>query len=179
MEESNNSFIKNTMTTGAILGTVLIAYTLIINLTGLSNNTIYGLIADIFFIGGIMYGIKQVRDKVQDGFISYGRGVGAGVLVSVFAGIILAFYTFINLKYFDQSVIPKTMEAMQQKWVEKGMTDDQIELMTPMLEVLMKPGFLAFFKLLGLTFMGTIFSLIIAAFMRKEPGIFSNNSFDQ
>jgi hypothetical protein len=71
------------------------------------------------------------------------------------------------------------MEAMQQKWIEKGMTDDQIELMTPMLDVLMKPGFLAFFKLLGLTFMGTIFSLIIAAFMKKEPDIFSNNSFDQ
>lgn len=65
MEESNNSFIKNTMTTGAILGIALIAYTLIINLTGLSNNTIYGLIADIFFIGGIAYGINKYAIKYR------------------------------------------------------------------------------------------------------------------
>ncbi|HEX2934924.1 MAG TPA: DUF4199 domain-containing protein [Bacteroidales bacterium] len=176
MEQTNNTFTKSTMTSGAILGSGMIIFSFILYIAGLNEGTSLNMLSYVILIGGIMYGIKQVRDKIQNGFISYGRAVGSGTLVALFASIILAFYMFILMKYVDNSMIAKSIELTQQKWSEGGMTDDQVESMTKMVEPFITPGFMAFGTVFSITFVGVIISLIVAAFMKKEPNIFANNT---
>lgn len=176
MEQNNNTFTKSTMTSGAILGSSLILFAFLMYIAGLDDGSSLNMLNYVILIGGIMYGIKQVRDKVQNGFISYGRAVGSGTLVALFASIILAFYMFILTKYLDNSIIAKSIELAQQKWSESGMSDDQIEAMTKVAEPFMNPGFMAFGTVFSFTFLGVIISLIVGAFMKKNPDIFANNT---
>jgi hypothetical protein len=180
MEPSGNSFTKSTMTSGAIMGFGLIVFSFLTYIAGLNENKVLNLFTYVILIGGIVYGIKQARDKINNGFISYGHAVGAGTLVALFASIILAFYVFILMKYVDGSILAKTMELAQQKWSEGGMSEDQIESLTKMMETFMTPGLAAFGTIFSLTFFGTIISLIVSAFMKKEPDFFanSNNTLD-
>ncbi len=164
------------MTSGAILGSSLIIFSFILYIAGLNENKVLNLFSYAILIGGIIYGIKQVRDKIQNGFITYGRSVGTGTLVALFASIILAFFMFILMKYVDSSIIEKSMELAQQQWSESGMSDDEIETMTKMAESFMTPGFMAVGTVFGFTFFGAIISLIVSAFMKKEPDIFANNN---
>lgn len=176
MEQSNNTFTKSTMTSGAILGFGMIIFSFILYIAGLNEGSSLNVLTYIILIGGIMYGIKQVRDKVQNGFISYGRAVGSGTLVALFASIILAFYMFVLMKYVDNSIIVKSLEMLQQNWSEKGVSDEQVEAMTQLLAPFMTPGFMTFSTIFGLTFLGVIVSLIAGAFMKKDPNIFANNA---
>ncbi len=176
MEQNNNSFTKSTMTSGAILGAGMILFSFVMYIAGLNDGNSLNMLSYVILIGGIMYGVKQVRDKVQNGFISYGRAVGSGTLVTVFASIILAFYSFVLMKYVDNSIIAKSIELAQQKWSEGGMSDDQVESMTKVVEPFMTPGLMAFGTVFSLTFLGVIISLIVGAFMKKNPDIFANNT---
>jgi ethanolamine transporter EutH len=166
------------MTSGAILGIVLALYSLIPELIKLSDNIVMDYIGYVIFITGIILGIKYIRNKVENGFITYGKALGAGVLISLFTGFIMAFYSYILVKFIDPNLMAKALEVSQQKWMDSGRTDEQIEMMTSISEIFMTPGFAAFSAIFSFTFFGTIVSLILAAFMKKEPDIFANNSLN-
>jgi riboflavin transporter FmnP len=161
------------MTSGAILGAGLLIFTLILYITNLTYSKGLGYLSYLIIIGGIILGIKNFRDHEQQGFITYGKAVGAGVLTVVFASIIMAIFNYILFKVIDPNLIEKGMEIARTQMMEKNLNDDQIEMAMKMTRTIMSPGVMAIITILGNAFMGTIFSLIIAAFMKKDKNIFN------
>ena len=122
----------------------------------------------------IFFGIRNYRDTVNNGSISFGRALGLGVLIALIPalcfGIFDAIYVaYLNPDFFDNYMaeyvahLPKDLNAEQ--------LSAKISEMEQMKEMASNPifnFFLMFFTVLPL---GFIVSLISATILRKsEPG---------
>jgi len=174
MEQENKpNLIKSTMTSGAILGAVLLIYTLLLYMTGLTFSKGLGYVSWLFIIAGIVWGIKSFRDQ-NEGFISYGSALGVGMLTIVFASVIMALFNYILFSFIDPGLVEKGIEIARSQMVAKNnLTDDQIETAINISKKFMTPGFMAIMTIVSYAFFGLILSLIIAAFMKKEKSVFS------
>lgn len=179
MEQENNpNLMKSTMTSGAILGVALVIFSLILYMTGLIFSKGLNYISWLILVGGIVLGMKSYRDQ-QQGFISYGRALGVGMLTVLFASIIAALFNYILYAFIDPSLIEKSIEMARNQMVEKGtLSDEQIEMGLNMTKKIMQPGIMSLMTILGSGFMGLIFSLIIAAFMKNEKSVFHSDALD-
>jgi hypothetical protein len=170
MEQENNSGItKSTMTSGAILGAALIILTLILGIINLDAAKSLG---SIMMIVGIVLAIKHFRNNVLHGYISYGQALGFGVLTAFFASVIIAFFTFLTYN-LNPALLDKGLEIAKMQLLEKKLPDDQMEMGMKLIQMMVTPPIIALCTMLLMTFIGFIFSLIIAAFMKKEKNIFT------
>lgn len=161
---------------GALTGVVLILFSVILYAIGLKGDNKITYLNYVFLLGGIIIGTKEYRDKVREGDLSYGQGLGLGVLVSVFAGLMLAFYTYIFMKFISPEIIQEMLLMAEQQLVEQGKTESEIEMALKYTAMFMTPGIISIMLVVMHLFFGFIFSLITAAVFRKEP---TNQSFDE
>jgi len=173
MEEKNN-FWKSAVNYGAILGFSLIIFSTIVYLLDLTYASGVNWLSYIILVGGIILILKNYRDKHLNGIMSYSTGLGMGTVVSVVAALIVAIYLFIQFKYVDPDLIEQAMRMQEEKMLEKGMPEEQIEMASEMGRRFTTPIMTSFFGFLGNTIMGFIISLIAAAFIKKEGDGFSN-----
>jgi hypothetical protein len=173
MEQESPSKLKSALNSGAVLGLILMVFTLITYVFGMYENQLFSYLSWVVMIVGIVMATKKFRDEAGGGFISYGSALGYGILVSLFASLILAFTNYIYLGFVDDSFITFTLEQAERGMYESGQSDDQIEMAMSMTRKMVSPAGIAIWGVIGMTILGLIFSLIIAAFVKREP-----NSFD-
>jgi ABC-type polysaccharide/polyol phosphate export permease len=123
----------------------------------------------------LVLGIKSYRDNELNGYMTYGKSVGTGSLIAVYAGIISAFFTLLFFTQIDPNMVDKIIEMSQKSMAEKGMNESDIEMATNMSRKFMTPTWFFLFSFLSTAFMGLIFSLIISVFTRKEENPFNTN----
>lgn len=174
MESSNVSPAKSALNYGAVLGLVLMVLSLLVFVLELYEASWINYISYAISIGGIVYGIKKHRDTERGGVISYGGALGYGTLIALFAGIIIAFVTYIYLGYVDDGFVQFQIEEQERQMYERGMADGQIEQSMAYVRKFSTPGVFAIFGVLGNVFMGFIISLIAAAFLKKQPEHFDD-----
>jgi len=177
MEENKSPLLKSAMNAGAITGAILIIYSLITYFIGLTGSTAMGYLALVVLAFCIFYFTKIYRDKEMNGFISYGQSLGFGVLIGVFASIILAFFLYLELKYIDPTIIEKQLDIMREKMLQKGMADDQVEKAIEMSKKFATPVMSALLSIVLYAFWAFIISLITSAILKKEGNPF-NSSLD-
>lgn len=153
--------------TGVLLALVLIIYSMIIQLTGMSTNKLLSSFSNVFYILGIIWAHKTYKET-GDGFMRYGQGLGLGVIVSGVAAIISVFFTYLYIKLIDSSMIGKMLDQARIEMEQKGLDDDQIEQGLAMSQKFMTPEMILIMGVLGALFMGFIFSLIISAITKKK-----------
>lgn len=169
MEQAKSAFFKNSATYGAITGMALIIEGVVFYVIGVENQSVAQWLNYAIIIGGIFFGTKNFRDKINFGKITYGKSLGSGVLISLFASIIFAFYTFIFFKFIDPSALDKIFEIAEQSMMKQGtMTDQQIEVAMDMTKKMTTPFSMSFFVILGFVFWGFLFSLIVSIFVKKQ-----------
>ena len=123
----------------------------------------------VFIISLLWLGIKAVRDEAPGQALGYGGCVGAGVLISLYAGLMSGVYRFIHVKFINTSFADYQMEFLRTQWAAKGMSDAQMEqaegftrgMMGPVAQAISTPIFMVIF--------GLVLSLIIAAFLKRTP----------
>ena len=169
MEKNSDTVTKWAMTYGLYLGIFHIIFIIFLYLRGnIFDSKSYGYIAWAFVMGIIWIGVVKYRDKVNKGYLTYGQGVGLGVLISVF-GSIFAAATFFILMKLDLSLSSQRIALMQEEAMKNGIPDEIIDKMEPMYTMLSKPAVVALFELVNKIFMGTVFSLIVAAIVKRKP----------
>ena len=177
MEPKNNPMLKSAMNSGLILGIALVVYSLIIYIVGVIKPPFWvGIINYLLIIGGIIYGTKKFRDDDLGGEISYSKALGFGVLICVFASIISGIYTILLTTVIDPEYMTKLISAIEEEYVKAGLSEDQIETTMKIVGKMQSPLFMAISTIIGFAFMGTIFSLVTSAFLKKEKSIFENTS---
>lgn len=112
-------------------------------------------------------GIKAVREESPDKSLSYGQGLGAGIIISLLSSIMGAVYSFIHFKWVNPAFYDYQMELIRKKWVAAGMNDAQMEQAENMTRKFMGPIATSIFSVVIVIFCGVIISLILAAVLKR------------
>lgn len=168
MENEKVSSWKANLNWGLILGFVLIIYSALLYFMDQSLNKTLGLLSIVIYIALIFLGIKAYRDNYLNGFISYGQAVGAGVIISLYAAILTAIFGYLLYAVIDPGLVQKMLDMSEQQMLDKGLSDDQVEMALKMSAKFMSPLVLTIGSLFNGVFFGLIISLIEAIFLKRE-----------
>jgi hypothetical protein len=168
MEEKKSTFWKSTVYWGGILGIVLIIYSLLLYFLDLSLETWVSWISYLIYIGGILYASISYRNTEMGGVITYGQALGFGTVVAVIASIISSVYSYIFMEFIDPGMVEKMLQMAEEKLIESGMPEDQIDMVIEMQRKFMKPWLMSLIAIPASSFFGFIFALITSIFVQKK-----------
>ncbi|ACT95670.1 DUF4199 domain-containing protein [Dyadobacter fermentans] len=169
--EEKTSTARVALKYGLVVAVVTMVYSTILYVAGLGSNRMLASLTYVFMIVAIVLAMKDFREK-NGGFISYGEGLGLGSLTSAVLGLLSSAFTIFYLQFIDSNMLTQSLDQMREELEGKGMDDAQIEQAIEMSQKFMSPGIMFVTVILGYLVMGFIFSLIIAAIMRKEKPVF-------
>jgi hypothetical protein len=160
---------KANLNNGLILGLIGVVFTLLLYFLDLMlNKTISYVLLPINLVV-LYFLIKSYRDSYLNGYITYGQSVGAGVIIFLYSTIISVVFSYILYKFIDPGLISKILASSEETLSKRnGITQEQIDTGMAFTKKLMTPGFMAITGLLAGMFMGTIITLIVSIFTKKE-----------
>ena len=163
---------KFAMNYGAVLGLCLVAIAVIMWSVGADDkqSIIPGLLNNVLTIAFIAYAIIQYRDINNNGFISYASSLKLGTTIAFFSSIILAFYSVIYVLYINTEALSEIIKLTEQAMLEAQpeISEQELDLALQMVSKFMQPHWMMIMGMLGGTFMGFLYSLIISIFVKKE-----------
>jgi multisubunit Na+/H+ antiporter MnhC subunit len=113
-------------------------------------------------------GIKAVRDEKPAVAFTYGQGVGAGMVISVFAGLMGAVYSWFHFTFINTRFMDYTMDMIREKWSAAGMSAAQMDRAEGITRTMMSPIPQALIGLLFTLIIGLCISLIMAAILKRD-----------
>lgn len=172
------SVLKNALTYGLYTGIAYILVSLLFYAVDLDKNTWLNSLTYIILILGIIFATLNYRNKLNGGYITYGKAVLTGFYVSLIVGVIMAIYIWLFYSFINPDGINEMLDLAEQKMAEAGLSDEMIDQQMKMSSKFMKMPLLNVFTFGGMTFWGTIISLITSAFLKKQDDSF-NTTFNQ
>jgi len=174
MENKNTSFINKSLLYGLIAGAILIVITVIIYVLDINMLSI-GFGIGIFIVNAaiiivaMIMGIKDIRDKVFEGVLSYGSRVLAGFLIGFAASVLSGLFGFWFFVYYDPGFIMDRVPDFVDSLIEMGAPEeaaydaekdiiDGFSVKGQMKSIFMKGPIIY-----------AVLALIIAAFIKKKP----------
>jgi len=166
--ENKPSIVVLSLGYGVIIGLAIIVFSLILFLMNLSQGSGLEYISYLILLAGIVLVQINYRNKYLGGYIEYGKAFLIGLLSSVFLAIIMGIYTFVFFKYIDPGAMEEGMVLAEQKMMDRGMSDMEIEQGMAWANKFQSVGMFTFIAIVGNIFIGMVFSLITAIFVKKE-----------
>jgi ABC-type sugar transport system permease subunit len=123
----------------------------------------------IVMIAVLWLGIKAVREESEGRYLTYGKGVGSGVLISLYSGLMSSIYSYIHFKFVNPEFADYQIALIRPKWEAAGLGDAQIEQAEKMTRMMMGAGVQAVLTPIMAVLFGLIISLIIAAILKRNP----------
>jgi hypothetical protein len=167
MEPQANVWKAN-LINGLILGLIGIVFSLVMYFLDLTTNKWAGRAFYIIEIIVLFFLVKSYRDKYMHSMITYGQALGAGVVICLYEAIIAAVFAYILFALIDPGLIDKMLALSEEESVKRGLSQEQIDLGMKFTRKIMTAPVLTIFSIFASMFVGTILSLIVAAFVRKE-----------
>jgi len=153
---------------GATLGVLVVIWTFIMGVTGWYRHPVF---LNLFWvviliqIGVMIWGLRLTAREGR----TYGRQVGAGMLISLIGGVII----FLGSLLFTTVVFPSYFAELRQLGEEmlrsQGMSEEMIKSQLDQQAAFQTPFMSAFMGFLGTAITGLLVSLIVGAFLRKKP----------
>ena len=169
--EENPSQALIALKWGAIGGVAYMIYTTLLYVTELYGNSTMGWVSFALAIVFIVLAMREYRTQ-NNGFMSYGEGLGVGTLVSAISGLLSATYGMIYTMFIDPTIPQKLQDKIQEQWEAQGLTDEQIEQASEMMKWTQSPGMTFLFGMISAIVGGLIISLIVAAILKKNKPVF-------
>lgn len=166
--EEKVSVWKANLTNGIILGLIGIVYTLVLYFLDMTFNKSLGYIFMVVQIGILFYMLKSYRDTYLHGYMTYGQSLGAGVVIILYSTILTTIFSYILYKFIDTGLTGKILAITEEGMAKRGMTQEQIDGAMTVSKKMFTPGFMIISGFLGSMFFGTIISLLVSIFTRKE-----------
>lgn len=165
---SETSTARVALKWGLITGLALIVFSTVLYVLELTTNPWLGALLYAFLLAGLIAGMLEYR-TANGGYIGYGEAVGLGALLSAVAGMLSTAFSVFYTTIIDPTFQERLFEQMRDKMEEDGnMSDEQIDQMIEMSQKFQSPGLQFVFGLFWLILIGTILSLIVAAFIRRN-----------
>ncbi len=166
--------MSTTFTYALILTAAQIVFTLLMYFLGfqgekMAAGQIVQWLGLVITIVVLWLGLKAVREETPDKSLSYGRGLGTGVLIALYSGLLSAVYNFVHFKFINPDFFAYQLEFMRGKWAEKGMSEAQMDQAAAMMQKFSGPVSVAIFTPIIAVLFGLVLSLILAAILKREP----------
>jgi len=173
--ESTTSIWKSCFKFGIILGLVYIVISVLFYVMDLTFAT-WAMIPNII-VGLIVLFLLQrsYRDTCENGFITYGKALGSGMIMFIYAAVLVAIYTYILYAVIDPGLIDKTIAVSTAKLEAKGMPQAAIDAATKMQEKMMKPWIISVSAIFNTLISGLLMSLISSIFVSKKGNPLTEN----
>jgi hypothetical protein len=166
--EEKVSVWKANLTNGVIFGLIGVVWTLVIYFLDLTFNRVQGWVLLAILLVVLFLMLKSYRDNYLHGIMTYGQSLGAGVIIFLYSAIISAIFTYILYKFIDTGLVAKQLAFIEEAMVKKGAPQQAIDAGMAMQRKLMVPEIMAPISIVSQMFIGTIISLIVSIFTRKE-----------
>lgn len=137
-----------------------------------SVQEIIGYAAMIVSLSFVFFGIKHYRDHVNKGYVTFGKALLIGVLISVFVGVGVGISDYIYTTWINPDFATEYLEATL-KTMESTLTEEEFKTKQAELTQQMKDyggsGFMAFLMCFTVILIGFIISLISSLILQRKP----------
>jgi hypothetical protein len=161
--------IEPSLIYGGIIGGVILLHSVVLQIMNATFSTYSQVMGYILPIGLLTYTLYSYRKEYLGGIMPYSRGLGMGVLFSVVFAMIGTAYLIVLIKFIDPNYLELAKQIAEEKLIKKGYPDEVIEKGMEYQARFMTFGFITIAGFFLTILMGTIFSLIIMIFLKKEP----------
>jgi hypothetical protein len=166
--EQKRSIWKETLNYGIILGLIGVGFSVLTYMFDLTFKTWILWPSMLLSLVVLFLLLRSYRDHYNNGYISYGKSVGAGVVINVYAALITAIYIYVLYAFIDPGLMDKSLAMAETKMIEKGLPEAAIEKALEMQAKMMKPWFTGLMGLINSVFYGLVLSLIVSLFVMKK-----------
>lgn len=115
--------------------------------------------------------LREYREQNQ-GFISYGQGLGLSTLLGAITGLVAGGFNYIYIQFIDNTVIQRQLDLARERMEDQGLTASQIQSAEEVTRLFMNPGM----QFVIVVIMSLIFNffvgLIVSAVVKREKSIF-------
>ncbi|MDZ7897304.1 MAG: DUF4199 domain-containing protein [Arcicella sp.] len=169
--ENQTTTTRTALKWGVIIGIISMLYSTAYLVAGQIGNQALSYPIYVVIGVGIYLAMNEFK-KENQGFMSYGQGLGLGTLMSAISGLISSFFSMAYMKFIDPTITDQIMKKAVEDMEKKGIPDEQIDQAMEMSKIFMNPGAMFIFGLFGSILIGFILSLIIAAIVKKDKSVF-------
>ncbi|MCI0522157.1 MAG: DUF4199 domain-containing protein [Bacteroidales bacterium] len=166
--EEKGSVWKETLNYGIILGLVAIVFSVLTYMLDLTFKTWILLPSLVISFLVLYFLLRSYRDHYNNGYISYGKSVGAGVVINIYAAVITAIYVYVLYAFIDPGLADQQLAMTEEKMISRGMPESAIDAGMAMQAKLMKPWFTSLLYVINGVFFGLIMSLLVSLFIAKK-----------
>lgn len=170
MEEQASS-ARTALKYGILTAIGIMVFTTIVNVSGQSQNKWLAIVSYIIMIVGIVMAMKEFRETNR-GFMGYGEGLGLGSLTSAVLGLLASVFAMIYIRFIDTTIMTQMLDKARSDMEKQGLDDAQIDNYMEISQKFSSPGIMFASMVFGYLLIGFVFSLIIAAIMRREKPVF-------
>lgn len=143
-------------------------FSLITYVTNLYLNNAINWLVYIILCAGLVFTVKDRRDKDLGGYITFGQAFSAGFLFCVLFAVLSGLLTYIMMQFIAPDMVAEILKQTEQKMLDRGMSDDQVQTAMGYTRKFMTPVWMVLWAVFFTALFGVIFSLIVAAIFKKN-----------
>ena len=114
--------------------------------------------------------LRHHKENELGGYLTMGRSIGLGVLVSLVMAVIGIIWLFVFFNFVEPDALDVIRENEIEKAIESGRaTREQMEEAGGIMDFFISPTFFSIMALIFTVVIGLITSAIAGAVMKKEP----------
>jgi ABC-type phosphate transport system permease subunit len=114
--------------------------------------------------------MREYRNEVGQGVMSYGRALGTGTLISVWAALFNVVFTIVYFKIINPGFTEAIVQFQMAEMEKKGIPAATIEQSEGVLRFMSGALMLTIMATIMSVILGIILSLILAAIFKSKPG---------
>lgn len=174
------SILKHSLTYGLIAG-VIVAVLMTVSMwiyyknPDLEPTTVWGYASMILAFSMMFVGVKNYRDKVNGGSISFGKAFKIGLVITLIGSTIYVITWLIMFYGFMPDYIDKYIAAMLKQASESGASAAELaaqtQEMAAMSEWIKNPFFMVLMTYMEILPVGLIVALLSALVLRRKPQV--------
>ena len=119
----------------------------------------------------VFFGIKHYRDQVNNGQLSFGKGLVIGILISCLVGVGIGFmdylYTTVINPNFAEEYLERTLKIYESQFSGEELKAKSAEL-TQQMKDYGGSGFMAFLMFFTVVLIGVVVSIISALILQRK-----------
>ena len=175
---------KNVLVFGTIAGLIVSSFMfvsmLLFNHTDNAGSMLVGYASMLIAFSFVFVGIKNFRDKYNDGLITFGKAFTVGILIALLASTFYVVTWVIEFKFFIPDFIDRyaasVIKHSQESGASQQIIDAQIAEMTHYKEMYKNPLFLVLFTYMEIFPVGLLVTLASALILKNKNKLQTQNT---
>lgn len=166
--ENQKSAFSTALKYAIITSLAMFIFSIVMYITGMYLNSTLNWLSYILLLAGLVFAVKDRRDKDLGGLISFGEGFKTGFLFCLITGAIGAVFGVIMMNVIAPDMIGEILKKAETDMINKGLPDAQIQVAMEWTRKFMNPLWIAIWSLVFTIIFGSILSLLVAGILKKE-----------